>query len=130
MSKQLTVEEQIQQAVAQANKELQLKQQQREQNELKLGARLVSKRIQEGSPVIDKDTREQKIVNGIPQKYPDKYFVTLQFMGAELETEVKDKIIFDDLEEMKTYFCVGYIGEVKRFGSSYIEPIIRKYTLI
>lgn len=117
------------QLIARMNREFELKQQQREMNEVKIGARVVSKRVQVGSPILDKETREQKVVNGIPQNYPSKYFVTIQFVGSALETEINETI-FDSLEEMKTYLCEGYVGEIKRFGTSYIEPIFRKFTQI
>ena len=129
MSKELSVEEQVAQQIARMNREFELKQIQREMNEVKIGARVMSKRIQNGSPVIDKDTKEQKVVNGVPQTYASKYFVTIQFMGSSLEAEVSNET-YDILEEMKTYLCEGYIGEVKRYGTSYIEPIFRRFTQI
>ncbi|RXJ98376.1 hypothetical protein CRU98_10075 [Arcobacter sp. CECT 8986] len=129
MAEKLTVEEQIQQAVLKAQRELELKQQQREQNIVKLGARVVSKRVQQGQPIIDKQSGNQKEVNGVPQCYPDKFYITLQFMGAELEKEVS-KDNYDLVQEMHTYFCEGYVGEVKKFGNTYIEPIITRFTQI
>ncbi|MDD3437481.1 MAG: hypothetical protein PHC64_10055, partial [Candidatus Gastranaerophilales bacterium] len=90
VKKQLTQDELIAQAVAQANKELELKQAQRDENKCVMGARCMAKRVQNGSPIIDKTTQQQKIDgNGVPQCYPDKYYVTLQFMGGEIEKEVR-----------------------------------------
>lgn len=129
MAKELSIEEQVAQQVAELNRQFELKQEQRELNEVRIGARVVIKRIQLGSPVIDKDTREQKVVNGVPQTYASKYFVTIQFMGSALEAEVSSET-YDSLEEMRTYLCEGYIGEVKRYGTPYIEPIFRKFTQI
>lgn len=129
MAKELSLEEQNAQLIAEMNRQFELKMQQRELNEVRIGARLVSKKVQLGSPVIDKDTKEQKVVNGVPQTYASKYFVTIQFMGSALETEVSNET-YDSLEEMKTYLCEGYIGEVKRYGTSYIEPVFRKFTQI
>lgn len=126
---ELTVEQQIEQAIAKARREDELKQAQREENKVYLGCKVMSKRVREGSPIVDKDTRQQKMVNGVPQKYDDKYYATLVFMGAELETEVS-KENYEMLEEMKTYYCEGYIGEVKVFGTSVVQPIFRKYTQI
>lgn len=127
---QLTMEQMQEQIIARMNKEFELKQQQREMNEIQLGARLILKRVLNGKPIIDKDTNEQKVFNGIPQCYPDKYFVTLQFIGGELETEIKDSNIFDSLEQNKMYLCTGYLGEVKNFGVSELKPIITKFTQI
>lgn len=130
MAKELTVEEQVAQAVAKANRELELKQQQREENSVSIGARVMSKRIQNGSPIVDKDTKEQRVDgNGIPQCYPDKFHVTLQFMGAEIEKEIKQEQ-YELLEEMRMYSCKGYIGEVKKFGNTFVEPIFTSFTQI
>jgi hypothetical protein len=130
VKKQLTQEELEAQMVARINRELELKQAQREENKCTMGARCMAKRVQNGSPIIDKQTQQQKIDgNGVALCYPDKYYVTLQFMGGELEKEVRLEQ-FEDLEEFKTYYCEGYIGEVKKFGNSFIEPIFTKFTKI
>lgn len=130
MAKELTQEELIAQAVAQANKQFELKQAQREENSLSIGAKVIAKRVQEGSPIIDKATQSQKIgADGIPACYPDKFHVTLQFMGCSIEKEVR-KEQYEVLEEMKTYSCKGYVGEVKKFGNSFIEPIFTTFTQI
>lgn len=135
MSTKLTKEQQEQvdlmvaQAVAKQNSELELKQRQRETNLVQMGAFVQELRVQEGSPIIDKQTQQQKEVNGIPQCYPNKYFVRLQAMGLELETEVS-QTIYDSLEENRTYLCDGRIAVVKKFGNEYIEPVFKKFTLI
>lgn len=135
MSNKLTKEQQEQvdlmvaQAVAKQNNELELKQRQRETNLVQMGAFVQELRIQEGSPIIDKQTQQQKEVNGIPQCYPNKYYVRLQAMGLELETEVQQSI-YESLEENRTYLCEGRVAIVKKFGSDYIEPVFKKFTLI
>lgn len=128
--KKLTQEEIIQQEVARQNAEFEKKQLQREENIATLGARCMAKRIQVGSPIIDKQTQQQKVDgNGAPLCYPDKHYVTLQFMGGELEKEVTQEQ-YESMEEMRMYYCKGYIGEVKKFGNSFIEPIFTSYTKI
>lgn len=124
------VQQMMEQAVAKQNKELELKQRQREINQVQMGAYVQELRVQEGSPIIDKQTQQQKVdASGFPQCYPNKYFVRLQAMGLELETEVS-QTIFDNLEENRTYLCDGRIAVVKKFGNEYIEPVFKKFTLI
>lgn len=127
MSKEISIEEQVAQQVAKLNKEFELKQEQRETNKVSIGARVVDLKILEGKPVIDKVTNQQKLVNGVPQNYQDKYYVTLQFLGSSLETEVKSRLAYDFFELHKTYFCEGYLGEVKKFGDSQLEPIFTTF---
>ena len=128
MSKQISIEEQVAQEVAKLNRQFELKQEQRETNKVSIGARVVDLKILEGKPVIDKVTNQQKLVNGVPQNYQDKYYVTLQFLGSSLETEVKTRQVYDSFELHKTYFCEGYLGEVKKFGDSQLEPIFTTFT--
>lgn len=116
--------------IAKMNASFEAKQEKREMNSIKLGGRIVTKRIALGSPIIDKTTGEQKVFNGVPQTYTDKYYVVIQFVGAEFETELKDVITYDSLEEDKMYFCEGRLGEVKNFGSSILAPIITKFSKI
>ena len=123
------IAEMMAQEVAKQNKALELKQSQREQNKVVLGARVQELRIQNGSPIVDKETKQQKIVNGEPQCYPNKYYVKLQSMGVELEAEISE-ITHNELEQFKTYQCEGYIGIVKFFGVEQIAPIFNKFTLI
>lgn len=128
--KPLTQDEIIAQAVAQANKEFELKQQQREENIVRIGARVINKETIHGKPIIIKETQQQKIsADGIPQCYPDKYKVSLQFMGGELTTDVNQQN-YDKLELHKTFLCVGHYGEVKKFGESFMEPIFTQFTQI
>ena len=126
---ELSVEQQIEQAIAKARKEDELKLAKREENIVTLGCKVASKRIRVGSPVIDKESKQQKMFDGVPQKYDDKYYASLTFMGAEIEVEV-NAANYELLEEFKTFYCEGYIGEVKVFGTSVIQPIFRKFTQI
>lgn len=128
--KELSVEEQVAQQIALINKELELKQEQREANKVELGAKVVDTRVNQGAPVIDKTSAQQKVVNGVPQCYPDKYFVTLSYDGGSLETEIKSKDIFDTFETNKRYFCEGYLGFQKIFGVDTLMPIFTKFTKI
>lgn len=131
MSTKLSQEQIIQQEVARQNAEFEMKQLQREENVATLGARCMAKRIQVGSPIIDKQSGQQKVhpQTGEPMCYPDKHYVTLQFMGGELEKEVTLEQ-YESMEEMRMFYCKGYIGEVKKFGNSFIEPIFTSYTKI
>lgn len=130
MPKELTQDEIIAQAVAQANKEFELKQQQREENVIRIGARVINKDVIQGKPIIVKETQQQKLDgNGIPQSYPDKYKVSLQFMGGEITVDVNQQN-YEKLELHKTFLCVGHYGEVKKFGESFMEPIFTNYTQI
>ena len=129
-AKDINIEDLEAQIIAKMNAEFEAKQEQREMNSVRLGARVISKRVVNGSPIVDKTTGEQKVLGGIPQTYSDKYYVVLQLVGAELETEIKDFTVFDSLEENKTYFCEGRIGEVKNYGVSSLAPIITKFTKI
>ena len=94
-----------------------------------LGATVVSKREHLGSPIIDKETKQQKLMGGVPQCYPTKYYVTLQAMGLELETEIT-VTEYDAFQDLRKYLCEGRMGIVKKFGTEYVEPIFTKYTLI
>ncbi|RXJ82638.1 hypothetical protein [Arcobacter sp. F2176] len=120
----------MQQAVAQQNKELELKQAQRETNKIVLGARIQELISKEGSIIIDKSTNQPKTnVDGSPMRYPTRYYVKLETMGLELETEVKQDV-FDSLEEFKMYLCEGRIGLVNKFGNDVLEPIFKIFTRI
>lgn len=120
----------IAQAVAQANKQFELKQAQRETNKVVIGARVQELILKEGSPIIDKETKQQKIgPDGVALCYPNKHFVKLEAMGVSIETEIS-KVNFETLEEHKTYLCEGHIGLVKKFGNDFIEPIFRHFTRI
>lgn len=130
-SKSLTQDEIIAQAVAQANKEFELKQQQREENVIRLGARVINKEVIHGKPIIIKETGQQKLnsTTGEPQCYADKYKVSLQFMGGEITVDANESD-YEKLELHKTFLCVGHYGEVKKFGDSFMEPIFTKFTKI
>ena len=128
--KELSVAEQIAQQVALVNKELELKQEQREANTVVLGAKIVDKRTNQGQPVIDKASGQQKVVNGVPQCYPDKYFVTLSYDGGSLETEIKKQEVYESFETNKRYYCEGYLGFQKLFGVDTLMPIFTRFTKI
>lgn len=120
----------MQQTVAKQNKELELKQEQRETNKVVIGARIQELILREGSPIVDKDTKQQKVSpEGVALCYPNKHFVKLEAMGVSIETEIS-KENFETLEEHRTYLCEGHIGLVKKFGSDFIEPIFRRFTKI
>jgi hypothetical protein len=128
--KELSQDELEAQMVARVNKQLELKQAQREENVVRLGARVVNKETIPGKPIIIRETGQQKVDgNGVPQCYADKYKVTLQFMGGSLITDVNQPN-YDALELHKTFLCVGHYGEVKKFGESFMEPIFTNYTRI
>jgi len=129
--KELSQDELRAQLVAQINAELELKQQQREMNLIKLGARVVHKEVIHGKPIIIKETGQQKVnpQTGEPQCYADRYKVSLQFMGGQITVDVNDSDN-EKLELHKTFLCVGHYGEVKRFGESFMEPIFTNYTQI
>lgn len=128
--KELSVEEQVAQQIALMNRELELKQEQREENTVRLGAKVVDTRINQGQPVIDKASGQQKVVNGVPQCYPDKFFVTFSYDGGSLETEIKLKEDFESFELNKRYHCIGYLGFQKIFGVDTLMPIFTKFTKI
>lgn len=130
MPKELSIEEQVAQQIANINRELELKQEQRETNKVELGAKIVDTRTNQGQPVIDKASGQQKVVNGVPQCYSDKYFVSLSYDGGSLETEIKSKDVFDSFELNKRYFCEGYLGFQKIFGVDTLMPIFTKFTKI
>ncbi len=130
VKKELTQDELIAQAVAQANKEFELKQAQREENSIRIGARVVNKDVINGRPIIIKETGQQKLgQSGEPLCYADKYKVSLQFMGGEITVDVNERD-YELLEMHKSFLCVGHYGEVKRFGESFMEPIFTQYTKI
>ena len=119
--KYLPQEELIAQAVAQATKEFELKQKQREENIVSLGCTVISKETVKGSPIVDKQSGQQKInlQSGEVMCYPDKYKATFQFVGGSITQEInEDK--FEQLQELQKYYCIGYLGEVKRFGNELI----------
>lgn len=119
----------IQQAVDKQNKELELKTQQREENKVLLGCKVLEKNIIKGAPIIDKDTKQQKLLNGVPQCYPDRYRVKLMFLGGELEQNVEDAQ-YEMLEEYKSYYCNGHVGEVNNFGNTYIGVKLTNFVKI
>lgn len=124
------VQEMMQQAVAKQNAELEKKQRQRETNKVEMGAFVQELRVQEGSPIVDKQSGQQKVDgSGYPMCYPNKYYVKLQAMGLEIETEI-NQTQFDSLEENRTYLCQGRIGIIKKFGNEFIEPIFKTFTAI
>lgn len=130
MKKELTQDELIAQAVAQANKEFELKQEQRDCNLVKLGCRVMYKEVIQGKPIIDRETKEQRLDNqGKPASYPDKYKATLMFMGGEIIIDVSLND-YETLELHKSYLCSGHYGEVKVFGQAVMQPIFTQFTKI
>lgn len=144
MSKVLTQEEIIAKAVAEAlakqeektalrlqeqERQFELKQKQKLENKISLGCTVVEKSIIQGKPIIDKDTKQQKEVNGEPAFYPDKYTAKLSFRGGEIETPI-NKDNFDLLDIGLDYLALGRLGEVKEFGASVIKPIFTQFIKI
>lgn len=127
MSTELSVKEQVAQEVARQIAEFEKKQKQREENSVVIGARVVLKEEKEGSPIVDKETKMQKLdANNVPMCYPTKYFVTIQFIGGSLVLELSSKL-FDTVQETFVYSCEGRMGLVKNFGTEVMTPIITNF---
>ena len=104
--------------------------QQSNKNEVKLGASCASKRIHEGSPIIDKETKQQKVDINTHQPlfYANKYYTTLTFDGGEIETEITKEQYENVLQEGGRFSCVGRLAPVKVFGQTQIMPVFYSFT--
>lgn len=94
---------------------------QREENSVQLGGKLVLLEEVLGGEKKDKDTK-QILIDPITQKalrYDTKYYATFAFVGGDIRTEIT-LANFKILEETKTYTCSGYIGQVKEYGNVYM----------
>ena len=127
--KELTIDEKIALALEKQQKEFELKLKQREKNSIELGCRVVELILIEGKPIIDKETKQQKELNGELAFYPNKYAVKLSFIGGEIETPV-NKDTFEFLKIGEQYLSIGRLGEVKEFGNTLIKPIFSQFTQI
>lgn len=123
---ELSIDEKIALALEKQQKEFELKLKQREKNEISLGCRVVEMSIIEGKAIIDKETKQQKEVDGIPQFYPNKYTAKLSFIGGEIDTPIT-KEVFDTLKVNEQYLALGRLGEVREFGSTVMKPIFSSY---
>ncbi|BFU77171.1 hypothetical protein ALC152_03860 [Arcobacter sp. 15-2] len=104
--------------------------QQSNKNEVMLGASCASKRVHEGSPIIDKETKQQKVDINTQQPlfYANKYYTTLTFDGGEIETEVTKEQYENVLQEGGRFSCVGRLSPVKVFGQTQIMPVFYSFT--
>jgi len=104
--------------------------QQSNRNEVMLGASCAAKRIHEGSAIIDKETKQQKVDINTQQPlfYANKYYTTLTFDGGEIETEVTKEQFEDVLQEGGRFSCVGRLAPVKVFGQTQIMPVFYSFT--
>lgn len=128
MAKELSQEELIQQAVARAEKAMELKFEQREMNKVSIGATVVKTECINGKPIVDKESGQQRVDNnGVPQNYPNKYKADITFKGGSLQIDISEEQ-FNSLQPNNTYLFDGYYGEVKKFGNSVMEPIFTNIT--
>lgn len=127
--KELSVPEQIQQAIAEARAEDAKKQLQRDCNKVDIGAVVAKLEKINGKPILDKETKQPRLDNdGVPQCYPDKFKVTLQFLGGELVTDISAHEYSEILKVGHRFYCQGYMGLVKDFNVSTMKPIFTSYT--
>jgi lipopolysaccharide assembly outer membrane protein LptD (OstA) len=128
-TKELSIDEIVSNALAKQQEQFEAKLKQRETNEVRLSCRVVEMSIIEGKAILDKETRQQKEVNGELQYYPNKYTAKLSFIGGEIETPITREL-FESLIIYSQYLAIGRIGEVKEFGNTVIKPIFSRYTEI
>ena len=126
---ELSIDEKIALALEKQQKEFELKLKQREKNSIELGCRVVELILIEGKPIIDKETKAQKEINGELAFYPNKYAVKLSFIGGEIETPI-NKDTFEFLKVGEQYLSIGRLGEAKEFGNTLIKPIFSQFTQI
>ena len=126
---ELSIDEKIALALEKQQKEFELKLKQREKNLIELGCRVVELILIEGKPIIDKETKAQKEINGELAFYPNKYAVKLSFIGGEIETPI-NKDTFEFLKIGEQYLSIGRLGEVKEFGNTLIKPIFSQFAQI
>lgn len=128
MEKMLT-EAQVHQMIAKENQKLEKKQQQREENVIRLGARVIDLQEKKGSAKVSKDGQPMLGKDNEPLLYPSTYKVTIQFFGGSIESTINETI-FSELQVNRTYFIEGYFGMVKDFGKESIQPIFNTFTQI
>lgn len=99
-------------------------------NSLQIGVTVKDMDSKDGSPILDKTTKEPLYDNyGNPRHYPNKFYVTFLFQGASLTQEVKEKDYLV-LAPNKKYFATGYLGEVSSYGKTEIAPIFTSFELL
>lgn len=101
------------------------------QNGVRLGATVVKKDKVDGKPVIDKTTNSPIIDTntGEIKTYADKYYVTLEFNGGTLKSEVS-KELYSPLELGGRYSCSGRIASVNVFGEAHLLPVFSSFTYL
>ena len=125
--KGLTVQEQIDKAILELTKKLNLKNAKTKMNTIKLGVEIQSLETREGSEMKDKKTGVPIVdENGEVKRFSPKYFVTLVFKGSSLTQEVKHEI-YRELKQNVEYLATGYLGTVTSFGKTEIAPIFTDF---
>ena len=120
---QAYIDELLAQQAQQFEKKMDSRLKQERINECKLAATVQETRQVQGKPIIDDETKEQKVdTNGVPQSYPDKYYASLTFDGGSIEVEIQ-KDQFDVLVPSKRYLCDGHIGDVRVFVNKSIATV-------
>ncbi len=101
------------------------------QNGVRLGATVVKKDKIDGKPVIDKTTNTQAFdtTSGELKFYADKFYVTLEFNGGTLKSEVS-KELYAPLEIGGRYSCSGRIASVNVFGEAHLLPVFSSFTYL
>lgn len=122
----LSIDEKIALALAEQQRHFDLKLKQREENIISLGATLTELTEIKGSPILDKETKQQKEINGVLAFYPNRYSCKLAFNGGEIETPIKEND-FHSLKINARYLTTGRLGEVKEFGNVVIKPIFSHF---
>ncbi len=101
------------------------------ENTIKMGATCADVRVHEGSPIIDKESKQQKInvQTGEPMFYANKFYATLTFDGGQLETEItrEQKEL---LNIGSRYLCIGRLSPVRVFGQEVIAPVFYSFTML
>lgn len=124
------MEERIQQllavALAEKEEETRLKIQQRNENKVSYGCEVVDLVEIVGKPIIDKETGQQKEINGELAFYPNKYTVKLSGRGFEIDTPITQKD-FEFLKVGFSYLAIGRLALVKEFGLSVLKPIFSEF---
>lgn len=103
--------------------------QQSNENTVKMGATCADKRIHQGSAIIDKDTRQQKVnpQTNQPMFYANKYYAVLTFDGGQIETEITEEQ-HSLLSIGGRYSCYGRLAPVKVYGNEQIMPVFHSFT--
>ncbi|MGE4444839.1 MAG: hypothetical protein AB7E37_07730 [Candidatus Altimarinota bacterium] len=101
-------------------------------NKLTLGADLVEVTENVGKEIVDKETKRVKTdEEGEPLRYKSKYYAKFDFMGGQIETEIKEA----DFKSLSNnigmpYYLEGRMSVVKIFGEENIAPVFSKFELL